>query len=107
MAELNAPTSDPEIAARAVIKPEFMDEFSLLRRQSRAHHRRRVIRRSGRFGRSGNCDFRAQVDILDGVEKLNAFLHGTLERFAPGYEGVGAGTLVDHGAGTRFIRVLC
>jgi len=26
--ELNALTSDPEIAARAVIKPECMDEFS-------------------------------------------------------------------------------
>src|SRR6266478_3676716 len=96
-AEPNAPTSDPRIAARAVIKLEFMDEFSLLQRPARADHGRRIIRRSGRFGPSGNCHFRAQVDILDGVEKLDAFLHGTLERFAPGDEAGAAGTLVDDG----------
>lgn len=32
----------------------------------------------------GDCDFGAEVNVLDGVEKLDAFLHWALEGFAAG-----------------------
>src|ERR1700694_5622969 len=54
----------------------------------------------------GDGDFGAKVDVLDGVEELDAFLHGALERLAAGDEAGAAGALVDHGGGYRFFEVV-
>src|SRR5262245_59459090 len=44
----------------------------------------------------GDRDVLAEVDVLDRVEQLGAFLHGALERLAPRDEAHAAGALVDH-----------
>src|SRR5262249_49181936 len=43
----------------------------------------------------GDGDVRAQINILDRIEQLYAFVHGALERFATGDEAGAAGALVD------------
>jgi hypothetical protein len=55
----------------------------------------------------GDGDFGAKVDVLDGVEELDAFLHGALEGFAAGDEAGAAGALVDHSGGYGFFEVVC
>src|SRR5260370_42707271 len=49
-------------------------------------------------------DFGAKVDVLDGVEELDAFLHGALEGFAAGDKARTAGALVDDGGGDGFLE---
>jgi hypothetical protein len=56
---------------------------------------------------SGDGDFGTEVDVLDGVEKLDAFLHGALESFAAGDEAGAAGALVDDGSGDGFLEIVC
>src|SRR5229473_4052032 len=51
-------------------------------------------------------DFGAKVDVLDGVEELDAFVHGALEGFAAGDEAGTAGALVDDGGGYGFFEVV-
>src|SRR5229473_7040587 len=58
-------------------------------------------------GALGDGDFGAQVDVLDGIEKLDAFLHGALEGFAAGDETGAAGALIDDGGGYGFFEVVC
>src|SRR6266852_2716875 len=53
-----------------------------------------------------DSDFGAQVDVLDGVEELDAFLHGALEGFAAGDEASAASALVDDGGGYGFFEVV-
>ena len=48
----------------------------------------------------------AQVDVLDGVEELDAFGHGALEGFAAGDQAGAAGALVDDGGGDGFFEVV-
>ena len=55
---------------------------------------------------SGYSDFGAQVDILDDVEELDAFLHGALEGLAAGDEAGTASALVDDGGGNGFFEVI-
>src|ERR1700694_1818596 len=55
----------------------------------------------------GDGDFGAKVDVLDGVEELDAFLHGALEGFATGDEAGAAGALVDDGSGYGFFGGGC
>ena len=50
----------------------------------------------------GDGDFGAEVDVLDGVEELDAFVHGALEGFAAGDEAGAAGALIDDGGGYGF-----
>src|SRR5258708_3409644 len=54
----------------------------------------------------GDGDFGAKVDVLDGVEQLDAFLHRALEGFAAGDEAGAAGAFVDHGRGYSFFEVV-
>src|SRR5467141_3355758 len=56
---------------------------------------------------SGNSDFWAEVDVLNGVEKLDAFFHGALESLAAGDEAGAAGALVDDGSGDGFLEIVC
>src|SRR5882762_6503529 len=58
--------------------------------------------------RSGLSDgnFRAQINVLNGVEKLHAFTHWALECLAAGNEASAAGTLVDHRGGNCFLEVV-
>src|SRR5882762_666577 len=58
--------------------------------------------------RSGLSDgnFRAQVDVLNGVEKLHAFTHWALECLAARDEASAACTLVDHRGGHSFLEVV-
>src|SRR5258708_3872341 len=51
-------------------------------------------------------DFGAKVDVLDGVEELDAFLHGALEGFAAGDEAGAAGALVEDGGGDGFLEIV-
>src|SRR5690242_13517738 len=55
---------------------------------------------------SGDGDVGAEVDVLDGVEELDAFGHGALERFAAGDEAGAAGTLVDDGSGYGVLEIV-
>src|SRR6266576_1165886 len=57
-------------------------------------------------GALGDGDFGAKVDVLDGVEELDAFLHGALEGFSAGDKAGAAGALVDHGGGYGFFDVV-
>src|SRR5690348_6063525 len=59
-----------------------------------------------KLGGSGNGDVGAEVDVLDGVEELDAFGHGALERFAAGDEAGAAGTLVDDGSGYGVLEIV-
>src|SRR2546427_12275506 len=52
-------------------------------------------------------DFGAEVDVLNGVQELDAFFHGTLERFASRNEAGAAGALVDDGGGDGFLEIVC
>src|SRR5437660_10617821 len=54
----------------------------------------------------GDGDFGAEVDVLDRVEELDAFLHGALEGFAAGDEAGATSTLVDDGGGDGFLEVI-
>ena len=54
----------------------------------------------------GDGDFGAEVNVLDGVEELDAFGHGALEGFAAGDEAGAAGALVDDGGGYGFFEVV-
>src|SRR5207245_2297196 len=54
----------------------------------------------------GYRDFGAQVDILDDVEELDAFLHRALEGLAAGDEAGTASALVDDGGGNGFFEVI-
>ena len=61
----------------------------------------------GAFCRAlGYGDFGAEVDVLDGVEKLDAFLHRALESFTARDEAGAAGALVDHRRGHRFFEIV-
>ena len=55
----------------------------------------------------GDGDFGAEVDVLDGVEELDAFLHGALEGFAAGDEASAAGALVDDSSSDGFLEIVC
>src|SRR5437762_11206338 len=55
----------------------------------------------------GDGDFGAEVDVLDGVEELDAFLHGALEGFAAGDEASAAIALVDDSSGDGFLEIVC
>ena len=55
---------------------------------------------------SGDGDFRAEVDVLDGVKELDAFAHGTLKSFAAGDESCAASALVDDGGGDSFLKIV-
>ncbi|CAN5522915.1 hypothetical protein BH10CYA1_BH10CYA1_32010 [soil metagenome] len=54
----------------------------------------------------GDGDALAQVDILDGVQQLDALRHRLLERFATADHATAAGALVDHGRGDSFDQVV-
>src|SRR6266403_4483917 len=54
----------------------------------------------------GYGDFGAEVDVLDGVEKLDAFLHRALESFTARDQAGAAGALVDHRRGHRFFEIV-
>src|SRR5580698_7995608 len=56
--------------------------------------------------RLGDSDFGAEIDVLDGVEELDAFGHGALEGFAAGDEAGAAGAFVDYGGGYGFFEVV-
>src|SRR5260370_27828104 len=56
--------------------------------------------------RLGDGDFGAEVDVLYGVQELDAFLHGALERFAAGDEASATGTLVDNRRSNRFLEIV-
>jgi hypothetical protein len=56
--------------------------------------------------RLGDRDFGAEVNVLDGVEELDAFGHGALEGFAAGDEAGAAGALVDDGGGYGVFEVV-
>src|SRR6202008_558656 len=51
-------------------------------------------------------DVGAEVDVLNGVEELDAFFHGALESFAAGDEAGAARALVDDGGGDGFFEVV-
>src|SRR5215467_4679231 len=55
---------------------------------------------------SGDRHFRAQIDVLNGVEQLDALIHGALEGFASGDEAGTAGALIDYGGSYRFLEVV-
>src|SRR6202158_5811140 len=55
----------------------------------------------------GDGDIGAQVNVLDGIQELDALFHGALEGFAAGDEAGAAGTLVDDGGGYGFFEVVC
>jgi hypothetical protein len=55
---------------------------------------------------SGNTDFLAEIDILNGVQKFDAFLHGALEGFASGDEACTARAFVDDGREGRVRKVV-
>src|SRR5258708_1860011 len=54
----------------------------------------------------GDGDFWAEVDVLDRVQELDAFLHGALEGFAAGDEAGAAGALVEDGGGDGFLEIV-
>src|SRR5882762_8239542 len=54
----------------------------------------------------GDGDIGAQVNVLDGIQELHAFLHGALEGFAAGDEAGAAGAFVDDGGGYGFLEVV-
>src|SRR6266446_7422820 len=54
----------------------------------------------------GDGDFWAEVNVLDGVEELDAFFHGALESFAAGDEAGAAGALIDDRGRHRFLEVV-
>src|SRR5882672_11513546 len=54
----------------------------------------------------GDGDIGAQVNVLDGIQELHAFLHGALEGFAAGDEAGAAGALVDDGGGYGFLEIV-
>src|SRR5581483_5486084 len=55
---------------------------------------------------SGDCDFRIQINILDGVEQFHAFRHGALEGLPAGDEAHASGALVDHCGAHGFAKVV-
>src|SRR5260370_5124252 len=55
---------------------------------------------------SSDGDFGAEVDVLNGVQELDAFFQGTLEGFASRDEAGAAGALVDDGSGNGFFEIL-
>src|SRR5690242_1361641 len=57
-------------------------------------------------GRLRDGDVGAEVNVLNGVEKLHAFAHGALERFAAGDEAGAAGAFIDDGGGDSFFEVV-
>src|SRR5690242_19120061 len=59
-----------------------------------------------RKAKSGDVDFGAEINVLNGVEELYAFLYGALEGFAAGDEAGTAGALVDDGCGYGFFEVV-
>src|SRR2546427_8913430 len=63
-----------------------------------------LLQRKGQALGDGN--FGAEVDVLDGVEELDAFAHGALEGFAAGGEAGAAGALVDDGGGAGSLEVV-
>ena len=54
----------------------------------------------------GDGDFGAEVDVLDRVQELDAFLHGALKGFAAGDQAGAAGAFVDDGGGHGFLEVV-
>src|SRR6266581_6066387 len=52
-------------------------------------------------------DFRAEVNVLNGVQELDTLFHWALERFTAGDEAGAAGALVDDGGGHGFFEVVC
>src|SRR5215510_11722099 len=54
----------------------------------------------------GDGNFGAKVDVLDGVEELDTFLHGPLKCFAAGDEAGAAGAFIDDGGGYGFFEVV-
>src|SRR5215470_1159860 len=61
----------------------------------------------GALRRLRDGDFRTEVDVLNGVKKLDAFFHRTLEGFATGDEAGAACALVDDGRGNGFFEIVC
>src|SRR5690349_23555347 len=57
-------------------------------------------------GRLRDGDVGAEVNVLNGVEKLHTFAHGALERFAAGDEAGAAGAFIDDGGGDGFFEVV-
>src|ERR1700686_3564459 len=51
-------------------------------------------------GKRAGClrdgDFRAQINVLDGIQQLHTFFHGPLECFAAGDKPGATGTLIDY-----------
>src|SRR6267143_1488378 len=66
----------------------------------------RIARQSLAAIRLCRSDFRAQIDILDRIQQLDAFLHGALEGFAPGDKARAAGALVDDRRGHGFFEIV-
>src|SRR4030095_13868312 len=56
---------------------------------------------------SGDGDLGTEVDILNGIQKLNAFVHGALEGLPAGDETGASCALVDDGGGHSFFEVVC
>src|SRR5436305_6905749 len=54
----------------------------------------------------GDRNVGAEIDVLDGVQELDAFAHGALEGFATGYQAGAACALVDDRGGHRFLEVV-
>ncbi len=55
----------------------------------------------------GDGDALAEIDVLDGVQQLDAFIHRLLERLAAADHATAAGALVDHGRGDSPRRGRC
>src|SRR5206468_2712881 len=89
------PALDPTLQA------SFRLWLWLMKQSTRSHARGLRLTIDGpRLGKTpvlSDSDLGAKVDILDGVEELDAFLHGALERFAAGNEASAASTLIDDG----------
>src|SRR5258708_12851591 len=69
----------------------------------------RVARQARRYTKKaatlGDGDVGAEVDVLDGVEELDAFFHGALESLPAGDEAGPATALVDDAGGHPFTQL--
>src|SRR5689334_12724023 len=54
----------------------------------------------------GDGDFRAEIHVLNGIEELDAFFHGTLECLAAGDEAGASSALVNDCSGHGFFKVI-
>src|SRR6266404_6812280 len=51
--------------------------------------------------------FFAEVDVLNGVQQLDSFIHRPLESFASRNETHAATALIDHGSAHGFSKIAC